>query len=49
MRYSDLDQFVAEHGTEHNLELPFEEAINFINRKDYNYGKTSNSKNVTQA
>lgn len=49
MRYSDLDQFVAENGMEHNLELPLQEAIDFINRKDYNYGKTSNSKNVTQA
>lgn len=49
MRYSDLDQFVAEHGTEHNLDLPFEEAINFINRKDFNYEKTSNSKRVAQA
>jgi hypothetical protein len=39
MRYSDLDQLVAEHGTQHNLDMPLKQAIIFLNRKDFNYGK----------
>lgn len=35
MNYRDLDEFVAKHGTQHNLDLPYKEAVNQVIRKDF--------------